>query len=67
MNDKKILAALNELEPAETAYRELYLANPYDNIPPVRDWEDFATEYKKNMKRGCREIDSSEQGEERLT
>ncbi len=50
MNDKKILAALNELEPAETAYRELYLANPYDNIPPVRDWEDFATEYKKNMK-----------------
>lgn len=50
MNDKKILAILNDFEPAEAAYRKLYLANPYDNIPPVRDWEDFVIEYSKNMK-----------------
>ena len=32
MNDKKILALLKEFEPAESAYRKLYLANPYDGI-----------------------------------
>lgn len=50
MNDKKILSKLNEFESAEEAYRKLYLANPYDDIPPVRNWEDFAAQYKKNMK-----------------
>lgn len=50
MNDKKILSALSQYEPAEEAYYKLYQANPYDNIPPVRDWEDFVTEYKKIMK-----------------
>lgn len=50
MNDKKIFTILNEFEPAEAAYRKLYLANPYDNIPPVQNWEDFVTEYRKNMK-----------------
>lgn len=50
MNDKKVLAILDEFEPAETAYRKLYQANPYDNIRPVRNWEDFVNEYRKNMK-----------------
>ena len=50
MDDQKILAILNEFEPAEEAYRKLYLANPYDKIPPVRDWQDFVTEYRQNMK-----------------
>lgn len=50
MNDKRIFTILNEFETAETAYRKLYLANPYDNIPPVQNWEDFVTEYRKNMK-----------------
>ncbi len=50
MEDQKILAVLNEFEPAEAAYRKLYLANPYDKIPPVRDWQDFVTEYRQNMK-----------------
>lgn len=51
MTDKKILSILNEFETAEKAYRKLYLANPYDNIPPVRNWADFTIQYKKNMKR----------------
>lgn len=50
MNDKNILCILNEFEPVEEAYRRLYLANPYDNIPPVCDWKDFVREYRKNMK-----------------
>lgn len=50
MNDKKILALLKEFEPAESAYRKLYLANPYDSIPPVRNWDDFTTQYRKIMK-----------------
>lgn len=50
MNDKKIHAILSEFEPAEAAYRRLYLANPYDHIPPVCDWEDFVTQYRKIMK-----------------
>lgn len=50
MNDKKILALLDEFEPAEIAYRKLYLANPYDHIPPVRDWNHFVKEYQKIMK-----------------
>lgn len=50
MNDEKILSVLKEFEPAEKAYRRLYFANPYDNIPPVKNWEEFVTEYKKNMK-----------------
>lgn len=50
MNDKKIFALLNEFEPAEKAYRRLYLANPYDNIPPVKNWPDFVSQYRKNMK-----------------
>lgn len=50
MNDKRILAILNKFEPAEKAYRRLYLANPYDNIPPVKNWKDFVTQYTKNMK-----------------
>lgn len=54
MNDKKILAILNEFEPAEAAYRELYLANPYDNIPPARNWKDFTDKYRENMKNSVR-------------
>ena len=41
MNDKKILALLEECEPAEIAYRKLYQANPKDHILHESEWTQF--------------------------
>jgi len=49
MNDIEILQELNRFETAETAYKALYTTNPYDTLPPAKDWNDFITNYRDAM------------------
>lgn len=50
MMDSSSLNSFMKLETAEIGYKKLYEANPYDHFKPVSSWQEFADQYKANMK-----------------